>query len=92
MFVLQVLEGMTNEQRRKLLFFSTSVTYLPAEGFAGLSSKFHIHKGHSDMSWLPTAHTCFFQLILPCYPTFQIMYERLFAITDRHLSEGFGFA
>ncbi|BBM97696.1 hypothetical protein MPTK1_1g07640 [Marchantia polymorpha subsp. ruderalis] len=88
----QVAEDMTPEQRRRLLFFSTSVTHLPAEGFAGLSSKFHIHRAHTDTSWLPTAHTCFYQLVLPAYPTFEIMHTRLHAITEVHIAEGFGFA
>ncbi|KAL2650696.1 hypothetical protein R1flu_018824 [Riccia fluitans] len=88
----QVLEEMTPEQKRRLLFFSTSVTHLPAEGFAGLSSKFHIHKAHTDTSWLPTAHTCFYQLILPAYPTFEVMRSRLHAITEVHVAQGFGFA
>lgn len=88
----QVLESMANEQRRKLLFFSTSLRYLPAEGFAGLYSKFHIHKGHTDTSWLPTAHTCFFQLILPPYPSLEVMREKLLILTEEHVVEGFGFA
>eukprot|EP01018_Ginkgo_biloba_P006327 Gb_17176 [translate_table: standard] len=88
----QVVDGMTMEQRRRLLFFSTSVTHLPAEGFAGLTSKFHIHRAHTDLSWLPTAHTCFYQLVLPPYPCFEVMYERLHAITEGHIAEGFGFA
>ncbi|KAG0602413.1 hypothetical protein M758_10G012700 [Ceratodon purpureus] len=88
----QVVEKMTSDQRRRLLFFSTSVTHLPAEGFAGLSSKFHIHRAHTDISWLPTAHTCFYQLVLPAYPTYDIMSARLLAITECHIAEGFGFA
>lgn len=88
----QVVEGMTMEQRRKLLFFSTSVTHLPAEGFSGLSSKFHIHRAYTDLSWLPTAHTCFYQLVLPPYPCFEVMHARLHAITEGHIAEGFGFA
>ncbi|KAI5059307.1 hypothetical protein GOP47_0025626 [Adiantum capillus-veneris] len=88
----QVLESMTNEQRRRLLFFSTSLRHLPAEGFAGLHSKFHIHKGHTDTTWLPTAHTCFFQLILPPYPSMEVMREKLFILTEEHVIEGFGFA
>ncbi|CAM6092872.1 unnamed protein product [Calypogeia fissa] len=88
----QVVKTMTPEQRRRLLFFSTSVTHLPAEGFAGLSSKFHIHRAHTDTSWLPTAHTCFYQLVLPPYPTYEIMHTRLYAIAEVHIAEGFGFA
>lgn len=88
----QVVEGMTMEQRRKLLFFSTSVTHLPAEGFSGLSSKFHIYRAYTDLSWLPTAHTCFYQIVLPPYTCFEVMHARLHAITEGHIAEGFGFA
>lgn len=88
----QVVESMTTEQCRKLLFFSTSLWHLPAEGFAGLHSKFHIHKGHTNTSWLPTAHTCFYQLILPPYPSLEAMQEKLMILTEEHVVEGFGFA
>jgi hypothetical protein len=53
----QVVNGMPMEQRRRLIFFSTSLTHLPPEGFLGLPSKFHIHKAHTDLRWLPIAHT-----------------------------------
>lgn len=88
----QVVEDMKMEERRKLLFFSTSLSHLPAEGFSGLSSKFHIHRAYTDLSWLPTAHTCFYQLVIPPYSCFKMMYDRLHAITDGGIAEGFGFA
>ncbi|KAH9305072.1 hypothetical protein KI387_009476, partial [Taxus chinensis] len=87
----QVVGDMKMEQRRKLLFFSTSLTHLPADGFSGLSSKFHIHRAYTDLSWLPTAHTCFYQLVLPPYSCFEMMYDRLHAITEGDIAEGFGF-
>lgn len=88
----QVVSGMTMEQRRRLIFFSTSLTHLPPEGFSGLPSKFHIHKAHTNLSWLPIAHTCFYQLVLPPYTSFEMMHARLHAITEIHIAEGFGFA
>eukprot|EP00250_Pteridium_aquilinum_P012283 c20622_g1_i2 orf=257-3370(-) len=88
----EVVSSMNMEQRRRLLFFSTSVAHLPAEGFVGLSSKFHIHRAHTDITWLPTAHTCFFQLVLPPYPSYEMMYAKLYAIIEGHIFEGFGFA
>ena len=90
--LMQVVQSMTMEQRRRLLFFSTSVAFLPMEGFAGLPSKFHIHKAHTDLTWLPTAHTCFFQLLLPSYPSLEIMNSKLYAVIEGHIFEGFGFA
>ncbi|XP_024543665.1 E3 ubiquitin-protein ligase UPL5 isoform X1 [Selaginella moellendorffii] len=88
----EVVEEMSPERRRKLLFFATSVTHLPPEGFAGLTSKFHIHKSLTNVTWLPTAHTCFYQLILPPYSSFDVMHRSLYAITADHIAEGFGFA
>lgn len=88
----EVVRTMNTEQRRRLLFFSTSVAHLPANGFAGLSARFHIHRAHTDTTWLPTAHTCFFQLILPPYPSYELMYSKLYAVIEGHIFEGFGFA
>eukprot|EP00252_Welwitschia_mirabilis_P004840 TRINITY_DN1516_c0_g2_i1.p1 TRINITY_DN1516_c0_g2~~TRINITY_DN1516_c0_g2_i1.p1 ORF type:complete len:1132 (+),score=250.60 TRINITY_DN1516_c0_g2_i1:168-3563(+) len=88
----QVVDVMTTEQRRRLLFFATSVSHLPVEGFSGLSSKFHIHRAFTDLSWLPTAHTCFFQLVLPPYSSLEMMHARLVTIIEGHIAEGFGFA
>jgi hypothetical protein len=65
---------------------------IPMEGFAGLPSKFHIHRAHTDITWLPTAHTCFFQLLLPAYPSLEIMSSKLHTIIEGHVFEGFGFA
>lgn len=88
----EVVGSMNMEQRRRLLFFSTSVAHLPADGFVGLSSKFHIHRAHTDITWLPTAHTCFFQLVLPPYPSYEMMYAKLYGVIEGHIFEGFGFA
>lgn len=88
----EVVGSMTMEQRRRLLFFSTSVAHLPVEGFVRLSSKFHIHRAHTDITWLPTAHTCFFQLVLPPYPSYEVMHAKLYAVIEGHIFEGFGFA
>lgn len=88
----EAVTSMNAEQRRRLLFFSCSIAHLPAEGFVGLTSKFHIHKAHTDITWLPTAHTCFFQLVLPPYPTYEMMHAKLYAVVEGHIYEGFGFA
>ncbi|CAI5480062.1 unnamed protein product [Closterium sp. Yama58-4] len=61
----EVVEEMTKDQRRRLLYFTTAITRLPASGFAGLQSRFHIHLALTDTTHLPTAHTCFHQLVLP---------------------------
>ncbi|KAJ7550191.1 hypothetical protein O6H91_07G087700 [Diphasiastrum complanatum] len=82
---------MTAEQQRRILSFATSIRHLPLAGFAGLSSKFQIHKVYQDVSWLPSAHTCFYQLHLPPYSSLEMMYERLHTLLEDHVVEGFGF-
>ncbi|KAI5080078.1 hypothetical protein GOP47_0005557 [Adiantum capillus-veneris] len=46
----EAVTSMNVEQRRRLLFFSSSIAHLPAEGFEGLPSKFHIHRAHTDIT------------------------------------------
>ncbi|GBG64152.1 hypothetical protein CBR_g40851 [Chara braunii] len=87
----QVVTAMTPEERRRLLYFVTAIARLPSEGFAGLSSRFHIHRAYTDGNHLPTAHTCFQQLLLPMYQSFRVMHDRLHAVIADHAVQGFGF-
>ncbi|KAI3927996.1 hypothetical protein MKW98_023597 [Papaver atlanticum] len=86
----KVVEGMSVEQRRVLLFFWTSVKYLPVEGFSGLQSRLCIYRSHKSHERLPSAHTCFYQLCLPHYKSKSKMQESLQIITQEHLSCSFG--
>ncbi|MCL7046090.1 hypothetical protein MKW94_023616 [Papaver nudicaule] len=86
----KVVEGMSNEQRRSLLFFWTSVKYLPVEGFGGLPSRLYICKTRNSHERLPSAHTCFFRLCLPCYKSKGMVHQSLEIITQEHLSCSFG--
>ncbi|KAJ0575019.1 putative HECT domain, Ubiquitin-like domain, Ubiquitin-like domain superfamily [Helianthus annuus] len=62
----KIVGEMTAEQRKVLLFFWTSVKYLPVEGFCGLASRLYIYKsGEGDR--LPSSHTCFFRICFPAY-------------------------
>ncbi|GAQ89414.1 E3 ubiquitin-protein ligase [Klebsormidium nitens] len=85
----QCVEGFTPPQRRRLLFFATSVEFLPPAGFAALPSKFHIWKGGTQ-DGLPTAHTCFYQLVLPEYKSLYAMRKQLEIIVQSDVWEGFG--
>lgn len=78
------------EQQRNLLFFTTAVRYLPSTGFAGLPERFHIHHTDSAPESLPRAHTCYFQLVLPAYESYELMQQRLMTIVQQHVMEGFG--
>ncbi|RZC51205.1 hypothetical protein C5167_019637 [Papaver somniferum] len=87
----KIVEGMSDEQRRVLLFFWTSVKYLPVEGFGGLQSLLHIYnKSHNSYEHLPSARTCFYRLCLPRYKSEAITQKSLQIITQEHLSCSFG--
>ncbi|XP_010529476.1 PREDICTED: E3 ubiquitin-protein ligase UPL5-like [Tarenaya hassleriana] len=85
-----IVEGMTEDEKRSLLFFWTSIKFLPVEGFVGLSSKLHIHKLYDTQNPLPLSHTCFYRICLPIYSSFAVMEQRLRFITEDHVSSSFG--
>ncbi|MCL7045703.1 hypothetical protein MKW94_020938 [Papaver nudicaule] len=86
----KIVEGMSVEQRRVLLFFWTSVKYLPVEGFGGLQSRLYLYRTPESHERLPSAHTCFYRLCLPRYKSEAKMQESLQIITQEHLSCSFG--
>ncbi|XP_016016446.2 ubiquitin-protein ligase E3C isoform X5 [Rousettus aegyptiacus] len=61
----RVVEGFTDEEKRKLLKFVTSCSRPPLLGFKELYPAFCIHHGGSDLERLPTASTCMNLLKLP---------------------------
>ncbi|KAI3932178.1 hypothetical protein MKW92_038435, partial [Papaver armeniacum] len=56
----EVVVGMSMKQRQELLFFWTSVKFLPACGFSNLSSRLGIYKVEKSDQHLPTSRTCFY--------------------------------
>jgi E3 ubiquitin-protein ligase HUWE1 len=85
------------ESRAKLLQFVTGTSKVPLEGFAALQGatgiqKFQIHKDFSPPETrLPSAHTCFNQLDLPAYPSYETLRTSLLiAINEGAI--GFGLA
>jgi hypothetical protein len=88
----QALESFPQERRRQLLFFATSVKYLPPTGFKGLPDRFHIFRGGDELELLPTSHTCFLQLVLPPYDSYEMMRQRLMIVSDAQVAESFGMA
>ncbi|RNF12748.1 putative ubiquitin-protein ligase [Trypanosoma rangeli] len=64
----QVVESMSQDERKKLLKFTTSMPRPPLLGFRFLSPPFKVHVvwGTSE-EWLPSASTCFSTLKLPPY-------------------------
>ncbi|KAI3935062.1 hypothetical protein MKW98_009981 [Papaver atlanticum] len=87
----KVVEGMSMEQQRELLFFWTSVKYLPVNGFSGLPYPLTIYKTSGSDERLPSAHTCFFRLSLPHYLSLAITQQHLSFICQRHVGCSFGF-
>ncbi|KAI3456542.1 hypothetical protein Pfo_013205 [Paulownia fortunei] len=86
----KIVGHMTTEQKKVLLFFWTSIKYLPVEGFSGLASRLYIYKTSESFDRLPSSHTCFYRLCFPAYPTITVMRDRLRIITQEHVGCSFG--
>jgi E3 ubiquitin-protein ligase HUWE1 len=91
----RAVRSFDQEERAKLLQFATGTSKVPLEGFSHLQGiggkqKFQIHKDFGDVSRLPSAHTCFNQIDLPLYESYEQLKERLLvSITEG--ATGFGF-
>ncbi|CAA6672354.1 unnamed protein product [Spirodela intermedia] len=86
----KVVGGMSTDQQRTLLFFWTSVKFLPLDGFSGLGSKLYIYRSPDSLDHLPTSHTCFYRLCLPAYPSLAAMRKQLLFIAQEHVGYSFG--
>lgn len=82
-------------EKAKLLQFITGTSKVPLEGFGHLqgvqgTQRFNIHKAYGA-NRLPASHTCFNQLDLPQYDSYEKLRTSL--LTAMHEGgEGFGFA
>ncbi|KAJ7531965.1 hypothetical protein O6H91_14G067000 [Diphasiastrum complanatum] len=82
----ELVKGMTIEEKKQLLFFTTGNDRAPVGGLASL--KFIIQRNGDDTDRLPTAHTCFNILLIPEYSSKLKLEDRLkLAISN---STGFG--
>ncbi|KZV16112.1 hypothetical protein F511_13248 [Dorcoceras hygrometricum] len=86
----KIVARMSAEQKKVLLFFWTSIKYLPIEGFSGLASRLYIYKTSESVDRLPSSHTCFYRLCFPAYPSMTMMRDRLHIITQEHVGCSFG--
>ncbi|CAH9081655.1 unnamed protein product [Cuscuta epithymum] len=86
----EIVGQMTAEQKNVLLFFWTSIKFLPIEGFSGLGSRLCIYRSSESFDHLPSSHTCFYRICLPPYPSLAIMQDRLSIITQEHVGCSFG--
>ncbi|RKP39991.1 hypothetical protein BJ085DRAFT_20779 [Dimargaris cristalligena] len=92
----RAVRSFDQEERAKLLQFVTGTSKVPLQGFIALQGssgvqKFQIHKDFASTARLPCAHTCFNQLDIPLYESYeQLRSQLLLAINE--CSTGFGFA
>ncbi|KAK0249144.1 E3 ubiquitin-protein ligase tom1 [Friedmanniomyces endolithicus] len=92
----RAVRSFDKEEKAKLLQFVTGTSKVPLNGFKELEgmngfAKFNIHRDFSSKEKLPSSHTCFNQLDLPEYETYEHLRQQLYtAITAG--SEYFGFA
>ncbi|XP_048517112.1 E3 ubiquitin-protein ligase HUWE1 isoform X3 [Dendroctonus ponderosae] len=92
----RALRSFDQADRAKFLQFVTGTSKVPLQGFSALEGmngvqKFQIHRDDRSTDRLPSAHTCFNQLDLPVYETYDKL--RAYLLKAIHeCSEGFGFA
>jgi hypothetical protein len=70
-----VLNEWDDVKRRSLLTFSTGTDRAPVSGLKNM--KFYIIMDGKEELKLPTSHTCFNQLLIPAYPSKEILREKL---------------
>lgn len=92
----RALRNFDQAERAKFLQFVTGTSKVPLQGFAALEGmngvqKFQIHRDDRSTDRLPSAHTCFNQLDLPVYETYDKLRSYLLKAIHE-CSEGFGFA
>ncbi|WIA29279.1 hypothetical protein OEZ86_011784 [Tetradesmus obliquus] len=89
----QAVESMDESQRRALLQFWSGSDGMPAEGFGSLEPAFHLvsvdrmYDRNDRTARLPAAHTCFRQLDLPRYATYEELREKM--ITAITMGQGY---
>uniref|UniRef100_A0A915ELL0 HECT-type E3 ubiquitin transferase n=1 Tax=Ditylenchus dipsaci TaxID=166011 RepID=A0A915ELL0_9BILA len=84
------------EDLAKFLQFVTGTSKVPLQGFSHLEGmngvqKFTIHMDSRSSDRLPSAHTCFNQLDLPQYESYEQL-KKMVLLAIRECSEGFAFA
>uniref|UniRef100_T1IIH2 HECT-type E3 ubiquitin transferase n=1 Tax=Strigamia maritima TaxID=126957 RepID=T1IIH2_STRMM len=82
------VSNFSEEEMARLLQFTTGCSQLPPAGFAELSPRYQITAAPTFGN-LPTAHTCFNQLCLPDYDTYE-QFEKALLLAVNEGTEGFG--
>jgi len=92
----RAVRSFDKEERAKLLQFVTGTSKVPLNGFKELEgmngvSRFNIHRDYGNKERLPSSHTCFNQLDLPEYESYDVLRSQVLkAITTG--GDYFGFA
>ncbi|KAJ6593931.1 hypothetical protein B0H19DRAFT_1215807 [Mycena capillaripes] len=92
----RALKSFNRDERAKVLSFATGTSKVPLGGFTDLQGvqgvqRFSIHRAYGDSDRLPQAHTCFNQIDLPQYSSYEMLRQRLLlAIIEG--GEGFAFS
>ncbi|KAH7888738.1 hypothetical protein F5I97DRAFT_2004510, partial [Phlebopus sp. FC_14] len=92
----RALKSFNREERAKVLSFATGTSRVPLSGFVDLQGvqgvqRFSIHRAYGDSNRLPQAHTCFNQIDLPQYSSYEMLRQQLLLAINEG-GEGFGFA
>ena len=92
----RALRSFDSTDKAKFMQFVTGSSKVPLQGFEALEGmngpqKFQIHRDDRSTDRLPSAHTCFNQLDLPAYETYDKLRSYLLKAVQE-CSEGFGFA
>ncbi|KAJ3553249.1 hypothetical protein NM688_g3714 [Phlebia brevispora] len=92
----RALKSFNREERAKVLSFATGTSRVPLGGFVDLQGvqgvqRFSIHRAYGDPDRLPQAHTCFNQIDLPQYSSYEMLRQQLL-LAIHEGGEGFGFA
>ncbi|MCJ1400869.1 hypothetical protein MMC11_004078 [Xylographa trunciseda] len=92
----RAVRSFDKEERAKLLQFVTGTSKVPLNGFKELEgmngfSRFNIHRDYGHKDRLPSSHTCFNQLDLPEYESYEALRQQVYTAMTAG-SEYFGFA
>ena len=90
----RAVRSFDQEYRAKLLQFVTGTSKVPLDGFASLQGssgvqRFQIHRDYGPNTRLPSAHTCFNQLDLPEYQSYEQLRDMLIKAINE-CGTGFG--
>ncbi|KAF8625408.1 hypothetical protein AX15_005373 [Amanita polypyramis BW_CC] len=92
----RALKSFTRDERAKVLSFATGTSRVPLNGFVDLQGvqgvqRFSIHRAYGEPDRLPQAHTCFNQIDLPQYTSYEMLRQQLLLAINEG-GEGFAFS